>query len=561
MATANLGYQSFYQAQLTAAISNTDLTIPLDVVPTPSEGFLVLESTSATKREIIYYTSKTSNSVVCPAGGRGYDGTTAQSHLQNAAVIMAPVAAMFDSMRDLFETTPQGWTPVTQSVSSVAYNGNRSYTLTMSADVSATLSPGMRVRTTRTVTAPTQCTSLNGSTQYYSKTTPTGLSFTTTFTCSAWVKLSSYQAGGIIARRNADTEGWSMFIDSSGRVQLVALRIASNNKFIVSNQSLPLNKWVHVAATMDVSAGDTTAQKIWIDGVEVPRTYNINGTITALVQGTTALVVGATKSAGTDLFAGKIAQAAVFSSQLSDATVKSYYSQGLSGTETNLISAYSFNNSINDLNTTNANNLTAQGSATATNADSPFTTNSFDVETGTEDYGIVQSVATTTVVVQVPAGNTIPTSGGVSAMSYSTQKAPYGMPVNADRWSLDLLIQATINVTTGSTAVQNPGGLNINIPIGTFSLIGRIRAQFGFAAAGGTDHFGDIANNTTNMNALTWSAMYQDNMVTWIAMHNTSFNVNNTSATPYYILIRTSRASSTSASLLHCTVNVVPSNL
>jgi hypothetical protein len=343
----------------------------------------------------------------------------------------------------LFETTPQGWTPVTQSVSSVAYNGNRSYTLTMSADVSATLSPGMRVRTTRTVAAPTQCTSLNGTTQYYSKTTPTGLSFTTTFTCSAWVKLSSYQAGGIIARRNADTEGWSMFIDSSGRVQLVALRIASNNKFIVSNQSLPLNKWVHVAATMDVSAGDTTtAQKIWIDGVEVPRTYNINGTITALVQGTTALVVGATKSAGTDLFAGKIAQAAVFSSQLSDATIKSYYSQGLSGTETNLVSAYSFNNSINDLNTTNANNLTAQGSAVATNADSPFSTNSFDVETGTEDYGIVQSVATTTVVVQVPIGCTIPTSGGVSAMSYSTQEAPYGFP-GLTKFCIDAIADTT----------------------------------------------------------------------------------------------------------------------
>ena len=83
---------------------------------------------------------------------------------------MAPVAAMFEAMRDLFETTPQGWTPVTQTVSSADYKFNRSYTLTMSADVSATLSPGMRIKTTRTVTAPTQCTSLNGTTQYYSRT-------------------------------------------------------------------------------------------------------------------------------------------------------------------------------------------------------------------------------------------------------------------------------------------------------------------------------------------------------------------------------------------------------
>jgi len=465
MATANLGYQSFYQAQLTAGISNTDLTIPLDVVPTPSEGFLVLESTSPTKREIIYYTSKTSNSVVCPAGGRGYDGTTASSHLQNASVIMAPVAAMFDSMRDLFETTPQGWTPVTQSVSSVTYNGNRSYSLTMSADVSATLSPGMRVRTTRTVTAPTQCTSLNGTTQYYSKTSPTGLTFTTTFTCSAWIKMTSYESTtrGIIARRNGDTEGWSFQITAStGQVTLTGLRIASNSKTISSYQAIPLNKWVHVAATLDMSAGDTTAQKIWIDGVEVPRQYSLVGTATALVQGTTALVVGARKSDGSDTFPGKIAQAAVFSSQLSDATIKSYYSQGLSGTETNLVSAYSFNNSINDLNTTNANNLTAQGSAVATNDDSPFTQDSNGVPSGTTDYAVIRSVATTTVTVQVPEGNAIPTSGGVSAISYSTQDRPYGMPTD----DLNILGTAIVqNNQTGITTVTDVLGLTTTVTV------------------------------------------------------------------------------------------------
>ena len=48
-----VGYQSFYQAQLTSNITDTDLTIPVDVAPTPSEGFLVIESTVANKREII----------------------------------------------------------------------------------------------------------------------------------------------------------------------------------------------------------------------------------------------------------------------------------------------------------------------------------------------------------------------------------------------------------------------------------------------------------------------------------------------------------------------------
>ncbi len=94
-----IGHQSFYQTALTSGITSGDLVIPLDTVPTPSEGFLVIESTVEAKREIIYYTSKDATTVTCPSGagnGRGYDGTTAVSHTQGAAVIMAPVGVMFE---------------------------------------------------------------------------------------------------------------------------------------------------------------------------------------------------------------------------------------------------------------------------------------------------------------------------------------------------------------------------------------------------------------------------------------------------------------------------------
>ena len=71
-----IGHQSFYQTALTSGITSGDLVIPLDTVPTPSEGFLVIESTVEAKREIIYYTSKDATTVTCPSGagnGRGYD--------------------------------------------------------------------------------------------------------------------------------------------------------------------------------------------------------------------------------------------------------------------------------------------------------------------------------------------------------------------------------------------------------------------------------------------------------------------------------------------------------
>ncbi len=347
--------------------------------------------------------------------------------------------------------TSNDWYSTSLSPNTVTALGNRSYSLVFnSTDLTTYLSNGMRLKLPRTVTAPTQCTSLNGTTQYYSKTSPTGISFTTTFTCSAWIKLDSYQTvGGIINRQNADTEGWSFRL-ADGRVSLLGLRIAGNNKSISSYQSIPLNKWVHVAATLDMSAGDTTAQKIWIDGVEVPRAYGINGTATALVQGTTALVVGATKSDGSLPLDGKIAQAAVFSSQLADATIKAMMNQTMSGSETNLVSAYTFNNSINDL-SANANNLTPQGSAVATSADSPM---------NATEYGIVMANSfstNTTLTVQVPEGYSLPTSGGIGTVSYSTQKTPYGFPVYNEKLVAEVLLVANSTVTSTGAATDIPG--------------------------------------------------------------------------------------------------------
>jgi hypothetical protein len=484
-----IDYQSFYQAQLTSAISDTDTYIPLDNPPIPDEGFLVLESTIPAKREIIYYTSKDGGGVTVPSGagnGRGYDGTTATTHAQNASVIMAPVGAMFKEFGNVTADSfivrgsaeaNNGWTVGLPAPNTVTNNGNRSYDLVFNGtDLTDTVSEGMRLRTTRTVSAPTQCADLErDNSQYFSKTSPAGISFTTTFTCSAWVKLESYGAiGGIIARRNADTEGWSFGVGADGTVALTGLRIASNNKGIASYQSIPLNKWTHVAACIDMTAGDTTAQKIWIDGVEVPRAYFLTGTATALVQGTTALVVGARKSAGTDLFDGKIAQASVHSACLSDAQVKALMTQTISCSSPSIVSGFTLNNTLADV-SANANDLTAQNSALATNVDSPFGS----YLGGTLDYGIITKTAfstNTTLTVQVPEGCTIPTSGGVSAVAYSTQAVPYGFPRDGGRWEIALIITGnTYQSAVTSTTVYNIGGITVNFPVGAFIYSAKVQ--------------------------------------------------------------------------------------
>jgi hypothetical protein len=513
MATSNIGFQSFYQSQLTSAISNTDLTIPLDVLPTPNEGYLVIESTVSAAREIIYYTSKTGTAVVVPSGagnGRGFDGTTAVSHTQSATVIMAPIGAMFgnQAIKDMLGVTTDvtgGWDLLASGTpSTITALGNRSYTvLVPSADTTSATSVGMRLKLPRTVTAPTQCTDLeSGSSQYYSKTSPTGLSFTTTFTCSAWIKLESYAAGGIIARRNADTEGFSFSVNVNGQLELTALRIASNNKYGTSYQSIPLNKWVHVAASMDVTVAGDASTLMYIDGVLVPSTVVTTGTCTALVQGTTALTVGAQKSAGSVFFDGKIAQAAVYSAVLSAATIKAAMNQTLTGSETSLVSAYTFNNSLNDLAAT-ANNLTAQGGALATNADTPFTNpvTGTSVTAGTTNFGIImaQTFSTnTTYTVQIPEGETLPTTGGIGTVSYSTQDVPYGFPKDEGKWELECAIIAFQTVSFTGTNIWDASSFKLNVPIGAWEVGYKTNIQLHSTASGARNGFMGLGGATSN---------------------------------------------------------------
>lgn len=375
----------------------------------------------------------------------------------------------------LDSTLVGGWLNLNHTPDTVTYNGNRSYSLVFnSTDLTGSVSNGMRLRTTRSVTAPTQCTSLNGTNQYYSKSSPAGMTFTDDFVGSAWIKLSSYANGGIITRYNG-TSGWEIYISSTGQVTMLGHNAAAGNfSQVQSYQSIPLNRWVHVATQLDMSSftATPTTSYVMIDGVDVPAVVSRGGTNpTALVQAGN-LELGSTNG-GTNPFSGKIAQVAIFNAKVTQATMRSYMSQGYAGNETAMISAYSFNNSINDLNA-NANNLTANGSAVATSADSPYAQDDTGIPTGTIDFGIITSKVfstNTTLTVQVPEGCTIPTSGGVSALSYSTQATPYGFPAMKRRWRLVSILataQSTTSNATYGSFINN--GWALTVPIGEWDV-------------------------------------------------------------------------------------------
>lgn len=396
-----------------------------------------------------------------------------------------------------------GWTDLGYTPNTITYNSNRSYDLVFnSTDLTSTISNGMRLKLSRLVSAPTRCTSLNGTNQYYSKSSPAGTTFTDDFVVSAWVKLSSYPSAdsGVVSRYNG-TSGWIFYIDTSGRVVLGGYNGgAGNNSKVISSQSIPLNKWVHIAAQLDMSSftATTTTSYIMFDGLDTPASVTRGGTNpTALIQAGN-LEIGSFNAGG--FLPGKIAQAAYFNAKVTQATIRTYISQGLAGTETSLVSAYSFDNSINDL-SSNANNLTANNSAVATNADSPFAQDDNGTPTGSTDVAIIQANSfstNTTITVQVPEGCTIPTSGGISAIAYSTQKMPFGFPANQEKWTvltlntLDSVQSSPVNGTW-----YNPNTISLTIPVGAWQIAYMANLNWNTSGAQ-TDSYAAITLSTAN---------------------------------------------------------------
>lgn len=102
MATTAYGWDSFYSTTLSSAISSSDTTIPVVTPPTAQEGTLVIEGDSSTNREIIYYTSVSGSSVVCPSvgAGRGQEGTTAVAHSSGVSIKKNTTSRDFEVLQD-----------------------------------------------------------------------------------------------------------------------------------------------------------------------------------------------------------------------------------------------------------------------------------------------------------------------------------------------------------------------------------------------------------------------------------------------------------------------------
>jgi hypothetical protein len=99
--TANLDVQNWYADSLAQACGASDTTIYLNNVPSPTEGYLIIDPNNTSTREVIHYTSKGAGTVVLPGtGDRGVDGTSAASHAQGTAVVMNYTSAFYDALKN-----------------------------------------------------------------------------------------------------------------------------------------------------------------------------------------------------------------------------------------------------------------------------------------------------------------------------------------------------------------------------------------------------------------------------------------------------------------------------
>lgn len=324
------------------------------------------------------------------------------------------------------QTTNPDWTPLANVPSLASTKGMGVSEITFTGiNYTDRISKGARIKIPRGTPAQAKSAKLNGTSQYWDKPSPLGLTFTDDFSVGAWIYVESLGGNQQIISRWNGTNGWYLFIDSTGKLILNGVNNGVNNyNRVLTRDALPLKRWVHVAAQLDMSAysiSDTTSY-ILVDGVRVPCSVFRSGTNpTALVQAGN-LQIGA--SNGSSYFNGSIAQAWISPTKTTIENVRNLMNQELNDTiitENNIVSAYSFNDSANDLNTTNPNNLSPMNGVTSDNLSSPFSKEAF----GVVIRDPVFADGDTTVTIQTHPAYAVPNSP-LAAASISGMQSPYG---------------------------------------------------------------------------------------------------------------------------------------
>lgn len=363
-------------------------------------------------------------------------------------------------------TTASGWASLASGLTYAANNGNKEFTCTASGvDLTQTLSPGMKLQVTRSTTPPTQCMAFtSASSQYATKSSPTGITFTAAFTCEAWIYLNSYtgQRQYIVSRTDASTGGWYFRVEGDGRLT-IGYGTSSNFTEWNTYQAMPLSRWIHVAGVVS-STTSKTLQGIYLNGVSIPTSQNLSAAAN-LTQVTSNLSVGAVNAGGANSFMnGYASEVRVWSAAQTGANIQANMTINCVGTETNLVGCWRGNASFADQ-TTNANTLTANGGAIATQASNPYNAVEYFIITN-----VTYSNPTSTVTLFGGTANQLPNQA-LNSPQYSSAREPYGFPAARNNWIVDFI--ALIAQSQSSPAANtwyNIGQAQLSIPTGPWRI-------------------------------------------------------------------------------------------
>ena len=386
--------------------------------------------------------------------------------------------------------TVGGWEPLGYTPATITYNGNNSYTLVYTGvNLTTSISPAMKLRINKTVAGNGYMGgAFNGSSHYFTKASPSGTLGTVTnnFTIEAVVQPTSYANGGIAGRAESTlNNGFFYQMLSTGQIEVSIYSGGSANyRRATTYQSVPLNKKTQVTLTYTSTA---TTFVIYFDDVSVPFAVTTGGTAPTTAGTGGDFSIGRPGAYAGNYFTGYISNVAVFDAVLSAATIKDHSTRKLTGSETNCIGAWSLDNTAVNQKSPGTNDLTATGGVGYT-ATSPHGQLGNGVEIN-KAVALVMSCTystDTTMVVQCPEGVTIPTTGGISSVEFSTQANPFGWVSVPKTLGSVLWCSNQTNTATASGTYINGGTITAYVPAYAQSIKVKALSAAVTHSAGGT---------------------------------------------------------------------------
>lgn len=552
-----IDFQNWYETTLTNPITAAATNIALNTPPSITEGYLVLDYDIPALREIIHFTSHDSVSVTVPSSGdtgtggtgRGYESTTARQHNQNAKVRMVFTAGTARAIQTAAATIANqnnngGWVARAEAPVYASNNGNKEFTFTLPGDLTGVLGQGMKIKLDRATAPPTQAMSFTAaSSQYASKTTPSGLSFTTAYTCESWIYVNSYSQMGIITRDDG-TNGWVFGLSASGQLESY-YRNGAGFTIGDSYQSVTLKRWQHAAVSVNVT---TKVFSFYLNGTLIPALPVAGTPVTTMTQGTSPITLGRTNTSL--YFDGYMAEARVWSVVQTQTAIQNNMGINLTGSETNLVFCVRGNGVWTDL-TVNANTLTASNGAGFVTMPTtiPYYYNPTEcfVITGKPTYS-----SPNTVITAFGGTDFVLPNATMLNLYFSMQRAPFGFSVDRGKWITDMLLKndISINAPASNTWYNYNGGAVLQVPTGAWRLF----YEGGFyATRGGTTVatlWVSLSTSTTAESDSTLSSFDQvegaaGQMTAFPTFHREKF-VPTTAMTQYSLITKTSVAPTTS---------------